>query len=97
MSKYSELVERLREAKTPSYIDPLARLLHNRDGFYAADAITKLEAEKAELVRHLHNLDAWVSGALECKDWHWDPDQREAATLDHVSAQSFLAKLEAGQ
>lgn len=44
-----DLVERLREQKPASYVDPFAREAWNRDGFEAADEITRLRAEIASL------------------------------------------------
>jgi hypothetical protein len=29
---------------------------------------------------------SWLRAALDCKDWHWDPDQREAAEFAYQAA-----------
>ena len=44
------------------------------------DEATALQARVAELERLAGLADSWITAALECKDWNWDPDQHEAAT-----------------
>lgn len=39
-----------------------------------------LQARVAELERLAGLADSWITAALECEDWHWDADQKEAAT-----------------
>ena len=44
------------------------------------DEATALQARVAALERLVGLADSWITAALECKDWHWDADQHEAAT-----------------
>ncbi|MGF6212393.1 hypothetical protein [Comamonas sp. 4034] len=34
----------------------------------------------------MHDALLWLRSALDCKDWHWDPDQRECAELAYHAA-----------
>lgn len=46
------------------------------------------------LVEALKNQNEWVRAALECKDWAWDGDQREAAEWSLADARKVLAAIE---
>lgn len=39
----------------------------------------ELAAQNQQLREALNNQNFWVAGALTCKDWQWDGDQRESA------------------
>lgn len=41
-------------------------------------SFTKMEIV-LEMPKHAHNLAQWVEAALQCKTWHWDGDQYDAA------------------
>lgn len=47
-----------------------------------------------ELVEVLTMTEAWLTACLECKEWHWDGDQCEAATEAATRARALLARLE---
>lgn len=44
-----------------------------------ADLANEARARVAELEGAAKEADFWLEGALQCKSWHWDGDQREAA------------------
>jgi len=35
----------------------------------------------------------WLEGALQCKTWNWDADQREAAAWSLVESTKILERL----
>ena len=35
----------------------------------------------------------WLRGALDCKHWHWDPDQRDCAEAEYAAAVKALKML----
>ena len=39
-----------------------------------------LQKRVAELEGLLGLADFWITAAIECREWHWDADQHEAAT-----------------
>lgn len=41
--------------------------------------LLKAQSDNTRLREALSNQNFWVEGALTCKEWDWDPDQREAA------------------
>lgn len=45
----------------------------------------------------LRESDAWVRAALQCKDWHWDDDQREAAIYSVKQAHAALSTPKEGK
>lgn len=45
---------------------------------------------KEELIGSLELCVIWVRAALECKAWHWDPDQWAAADHSCREAQALL-------
>lgn len=75
------------------------------DGFetIARALLTEREsATKAERERHeklTSELAIWVYGAVTCKDWHWDGDQKFAAMECLVSAydSGYLLKYNMGE
>ncbi|WDA36433.1 hypothetical protein [Sphingobium sp. YC-XJ3] len=99
MVKYSELVERLRELRPIGELTAASDFdLVNPSGPEAADAITKLEAEKAELVEGLKEIVAFkltlVDGRLDgCSKASLRVDIRTIRNM----ARATLAKLEEGQ
>lgn len=54
-------------------------------------AAHRLNSHK-ELAECLHGAELWLTAALECKDWHWDGDQFEAATECRDRARAALSK-----
>jgi Lar family restriction alleviation protein len=60
-----------------------------------ADAIaawnTRPQPSGEGLVEALREAECWLTAALECKTWHWDPDQRVAATDAQRRARQALA------
>ena len=58
-----------------------------------SDEATALQARVAELERLAGLADSWITAALECKDWHWDADQHEAATHTRDELRAALAIL----
>jgi len=60
-------------------IDIVARALLSE-----REAATKAERERNEKLTS--ELAIWVYGAVACKDWHWDGDQKFAAMECLVSA-----------
>ena len=73
----------------------------------ARRAVAKAEGEpasKAEavalaaapgLLASLRAMVDWTNAALNCKDWHWDGDQRQAAEQERDVAMAVIAKAEA--
>lgn len=56
--------------------------------------IAELEAalrKVAEWERLLGLADSWITAAIECKEWRWDADQHEAATLTRDEIRAALA------
>lgn len=55
------------------------------DDFYASEPpddgqqVIALVARVRELEQAAQHGEIWTSAALDCKNWHWDQDQREAA------------------
>lgn len=47
-----------------------------------------------ELRKALTHSNHWVEAALECKNWTWDADQREAAEMSVAEARTVLAQKE---
>jgi len=76
-------------------------LWHCTVAAWAVDALaaahSQHEADVAmigELTDIADELDDWVRAALDCKDWYWDGDQREAAEYSRSRlAKSALAKV----
>lgn len=50
---------------------------------------------EAELLESLIDVELWLTGALECKEWMWDWDQREAATQARDVARATITKARA--
>lgn len=49
------------------------------------------QAQIKPLVEALEWCCFWLDGALKCKDWHWDTDQREIAEAYVAEAKALLA------
>ncbi len=47
--------------------------------------------ETMRLREALELQNEWVRGALQCKDWHWDGDQRAAAEWSLAQAEDMLS------
>jgi hypothetical protein len=65
-----------------------------RDSFHAdaTAALAAIEADHVVVPRgHLEMADCWLTAALECKTWHWDADQHEAATETRDALRVSLA------
>ena len=43
------------------------------------DQIAELQRKVKELEEALDGAQIWLSAALQCPSWHWDPHQGEAA------------------
>lgn len=43
------------------------------------DFIERSKARAAETLEASRHVALWLRGALDCKQWNWDADQREAA------------------
>jgi hypothetical protein len=63
----------------------LSEILHNQH-------VTKLEIENARLREALSECNVWVTAAIECKDWTWDGDQKEAAIFARDQARAALGE-----
>jgi len=48
-------------------------------GVLAKHRLSKSHALVVMLQEALHSQNFWVEGALNCREWEWDGDQREAA------------------
>lgn len=46
-----------------------------------------------EQIKVLESAVWWLEGALQCKTWNWDEDQREAATWSLVESTKILEGL----
>ena len=53
---------------------PVGKICHE-----AADEIEALQRRVEELEEALDGAQIWLSAALQCPSWHWDPHQGEAA------------------
>lgn len=58
------------------------------------EANGQLMAAAPETLASLGAMVDWVKAALNCKDWHWDGDQREAAELEFATALAVVDKAE---
>lgn len=54
----------------------------------------RMIAAAPETYASLRAMTDWVKAALNCKDWHWDGDQREAAEFELATALAAIAKAE---
>ena len=59
------------------------------------EANARLIAAAPDLLEALAIQNEWVRAALECKDWHWDGDQRVAAEQSLAAGLAAIAKAEA--
>jgi len=50
------------------------------------------KAENARLREALAECNVWVTAAIECKDWMWDGDQKEAAIFARDQARAALGE-----
>lgn len=57
-------------------------------------ANSALIAAAPDTYASLRAMTDWVKAALNCRDWHWDGDQREAAEIELATALEALAKAE---
>jgi hypothetical protein len=53
-----------------------------------------LEEENARLREALSECNVWLTAAIECKDWVWDGDQKEAAIFARDQARAALGEKE---
>lgn len=53
-------------------------------------AILELVERVEALEEALKNQNEWVRGALDCKDWDWNGDQRQVAERSLESARAAL-------
>jgi hypothetical protein len=53
-----------------------------------------LQAENARLRGLLSECNIWLTAAIECKDWMWDGDQKEAAIFARDQARAALGEKE---
>lgn len=53
-----------------------------------ADILSSVSHTSGEVTEAMVEAEFWLSGALACKEWHWDADQHEAATdsLERIRA-----------
>lgn len=77
------------DLRHPPAPDSRERRLAWIDGIIARLSRSPRDGEE---IRLLANVTDWLTSALECKDWSWDADQREAATMDRDAALSLLSK-----
>jgi hypothetical protein len=54
----------------------------------------QLQAENAQLQGLLSECNSWVTAAIECKNWTWDWDQKEAAIFARDQARAALGEKE---
>lgn len=68
--------------ETPLYVNHTAAIA-------ATCACRASMAAMRDAIRH---AEAWLTAALECQHWHWDGDQREAATEARDNALAALGQ-----
>ncbi len=75
------------------------------DKIYAATGLTlnaeaaakigqMIQAENARLREALSECNSWLNAAIECKNWTWDWDQKEAAIFARDQARAALGEKE---
>jgi hypothetical protein len=73
------------------------------DKIYAATGLTlnaeaaaklgqMIQAENARLLEVLSECNSWLTAAIECKNWTWDWDQKEAAIFARDQARAALGE-----
>lgn len=77
------------DLRRPPAPDSVERRLAWIEGIIAHLSRSSRDGEE---IRLLANVTDWLTSALDCKDWSWDADQREAATMDRDAALSLLSK-----
>ena len=53
--------------------------------------MSKNGPSRGQLLAALKAQATWVRAALDCKTWHWDADQREAAEFEYKAAIAVIA------
>ena len=48
-------------------------------------------SSQVELLEALEIAELWLTAALECKEWHWDADQYEAATESRDTVRTAIS------
>lgn len=64
------------------------------DAFKEWTANAHLIASAPHLLTSLKEAAFWLEGALQCKSWIWDQDQREAADLSLAAAVKAISEAE---
>lgn len=76
--------------------DVLANAQRDLAKIEAALSLSRPLAGEVERMREaLTTTQQWLRAALDCKDWHWDPDQHEAAEMAFQAAEAALTPKEA--
>ena len=79
----------------PLYREAADEIDHLEAALSVEKGLAELRLSEARQFREaLDLMNTWVESALNCKEWRWDGDQREAAEQSLAESQSLLSVFE---